>query len=141
MSYDVFISYSHENKSTADAVCAKLEQDGVRCWYAPRDVRPGEHWAEAIVKAIESVKVMVVIFTDEANVSKQVFNEISNAVSAGVIIVPFRLTEANGMTSPVLASVTVPFTWMFWAKRPTEHTSKRPVKISLIFFIWKSFVG
>ena len=94
MSYDVFISYSHENKSTADAVCAKLEQDGVRCWYAPRDVRPGEHWAEAIVRAIESVKVMVVIFTDEANVSKQVFNEISNAVSAGVIIVPFRLTAA-----------------------------------------------
>jgi len=29
MAHDVFISYSHHDKPTADAVCAKLEEDGI----------------------------------------------------------------------------------------------------------------
>ena len=94
MSYDVFISYSHYNKAVADAICAYLEHDGIRCWYAPRDIQLGDDWAASIVNAIESAKVMVVVYTDEANTSKQVLNEISNAVQAGVIIVPFKLTKA-----------------------------------------------
>ena len=93
MQYDVFISYSHKDKQTADAVCAKLEQQGIRCWYAPRDITPGADWAESIINAIETVRVMIIIFTDHSNASKQVMNEISNAVNAGVTIVPFRLTN------------------------------------------------
>ena len=93
MKYDVFISYSHKDKQTADAVCAKLEQQGIRCWYAPRDITPGADWAESIINAIETVRVMIIIFTDHSNASKQVMNEISNAVNAGVTIVPFRLTN------------------------------------------------
>ena len=93
MPYDVFISYSNHDKPTADAICARLEQDGVRCWYAPRDIRPGEIWAESIIKTIETVKVMVVVFTADSNKSPQVLKEITNAVSAGVTIVPFKLTD------------------------------------------------
>ena len=93
MQYDVFISYSHKDKQTADAVCAKLEQQGIRCWYAPRDITPGADWAESIINAIETVRVMIIIFTDHSNASKQVMNEISNAVNAGVTIVPFKLTN------------------------------------------------
>ena len=40
MAYDVFVSYSHQDKLTADAVCATLEAQGVRCWIAPRDINP-----------------------------------------------------------------------------------------------------
>ena len=93
MPYDVFISYSNHDKTTADAICAKLEQEGIRCWYAPRDIRPGEIWAESIIKTIETVKVMVVVFTEDSNKSPQVLKEITNAVSAGVTIVPFKLTN------------------------------------------------
>ena len=93
MSYDVFISYSHHDKATADAICAGLEQDGIRCWYAPRDISPGADWAESIIKAIESVKVMVLIYTEQSNMSRQVLNELSNAVSTGTIVIPFRLTD------------------------------------------------
>ena len=95
MACDVFISYSHKDKVIADAVCAKLEQDGFRCWYAPRDIRPGANWAEAIMETIETVKIMVVIFTDNTNGSQQVLNEISNAARAGVIIIPFKLTATE----------------------------------------------
>ena len=95
MAYDVFISYSHCNKAVADAICAKLEGNGTRCWYAPRDILPGDNWAEAIIRAIEAVRVMVVVFTEESNNSKQVLNEISNAVNAGVVIVPFKMTDTQ----------------------------------------------
>ena len=95
MAYDVFISYSHLNKNVADAICARLEADGVRCWYAPRDIEPGADWAESIIQTIESVKVMVVVFTDQSNSSKQVMNEIANAANANVTIMPFRLINAQ----------------------------------------------
>lgn len=93
MAHDIFISYSHTDKTIADAICAHLEGEGLRCWYAPRDIVPGADWADSIIQAIGSTKAMVLIFTNDSNVSQQVLREVSNAVSAGVPIVPFRLTE------------------------------------------------
>ena len=49
---DVFLSYSSKNKNVADAVVAEFEQHGIRCWYAPRDIVPGEEWVSAIHDAI-----------------------------------------------------------------------------------------
>ncbi|NQT71340.1 MAG: toll/interleukin-1 receptor domain-containing protein [Chloroflexi bacterium] len=37
MAHDVFISYSTNDKTVADAVCATLESQKIRCWIAPRD--------------------------------------------------------------------------------------------------------
>ena len=95
MAHDVFISYSHKDKVIADAVCAHFEQNGLRCWYAPRDIEPGEDWANSIIKAIESCKVMVLIFTESSNLSVQVLREVSNACRAGAAVIPFRLTETE----------------------------------------------
>ena len=50
MAHDVFISYSSHDKPTADAICARLESSGLRCWITPRDVLPGMEWAEAIIE-------------------------------------------------------------------------------------------
>ena len=93
MAHDVFISYSHKDKSVADAICARLEGDGVRCWYAPRDIAPGSDWAGSIIDAIASAKIMVLIFTDFSNASNQVLREVGNAVSNSLTIIPFKLTE------------------------------------------------
>lgn len=41
MDFDIFISYSSQDKPTADAACAVLEAAGIRCWIAPRDIMPG----------------------------------------------------------------------------------------------------
>jgi hypothetical protein len=41
MAHDVFISYSKNDKLTADAVGAKLEAAHIRCWIAPRDIFAG----------------------------------------------------------------------------------------------------
>lgn len=93
MAHDVFISYSHKDKNVADAICARLEGDGIRCWYAPRDIAPGSDWAASIIDAIAAAKVMVLVFTDFSNASSQVLREVGNAVSNGLTIIPFKLTE------------------------------------------------
>ena len=69
MPHDVFISYSSKDKVYADAVCARLESEGIRCWIAPRDILPGMHWGGAIVEAIESARLMVLLFSSHANAS------------------------------------------------------------------------
>lgn len=93
MAHDIFISYSNKDKITANAICAHMEQNGLRCWYAPRDIEPGADWADSIISAINTARLMVLIFTDHSNISSQVLREVSNAVSAGIPIIPFRLTD------------------------------------------------
>ena len=51
MAHHVFVSYSQHDKPVADAVVARLEQAGFRCWMAPRDVLAGTSWGDAIVNA------------------------------------------------------------------------------------------
>jgi TIR domain-containing protein len=31
----IFISHSSKDKATADAICQRLEADGIKCWIAP----------------------------------------------------------------------------------------------------------
>ena len=99
MAHDVFISYSTKNKAVADAVCARFESGGLRCWYAPRDIEPGADWAGSIIDAIGSSKVMILIFTPDSNASKQVLREVDCAVGAGVTVIPLRLTEDEPIDS------------------------------------------
>ncbi|HUS85568.1 MAG TPA: toll/interleukin-1 receptor domain-containing protein, partial [Anaerolineales bacterium] len=64
MSQDVFISYSSEDKIVADAVVAALENRGIRCWYAPRDIKAGTDWGESITDAISESALMLLIFSE-----------------------------------------------------------------------------
>jgi len=91
MHHDVFLSHSSKDKQIADAVCASLEQNGIRVWVAPRDIKPGKSWAGSIVDAIETSAVMVIIFSENSNSSKQVMREIERAVQKDVVVVPFRI--------------------------------------------------
>lgn len=91
MAHDVFVSYSSVDKPVADALCASLEREGIRVWIAPRDILPGKIWGEAIIDAISSSKLMVVVFSSNSNNSNQVLREVERAVSKGVAIIPFRI--------------------------------------------------
>ena len=93
MALDVFISYAIADKLTADAACAALEAEGIRCWIAPRDVLPGMDYAEAIIEAIEKARGMLLIFSSNANRSNQVKREVERAVHHGIPIIPFRIED------------------------------------------------
>jgi hypothetical protein len=91
MAHDVFISHSDIDKAIADAVCATLEAQGIRCWIAPRDVMPGKEWSKCIIEAIKQARIMVLVFTANANDSAQIRREVERAFSHGVTVLPFRL--------------------------------------------------
>ena len=74
---DVFLSYEHSLKSIVDRICAELENDGIRCWYAPRDVI-GDY-ATSIVSAIDEASVFVVLLNNESSRSPHVLNEVEMA--------------------------------------------------------------
>lgn len=93
MAHDVFISYAHEDKTIADAVCAKLEGNGVRCWIAPRDTPPGLPYAKAITDAIAASAALVLVFTARSNQSKHVKREVDRALHHGLPILPFRIED------------------------------------------------
>lgn len=95
MAYDVFISYSSKDKTTADAACALLESKSIRCWIAPRDITPGVDWGEAIIDGINSAKVFVLIFSAHANTSQQIKREVERAVSHGLPIIPLRIEDVR----------------------------------------------
>ncbi len=93
MAFDVFISYASKDKTVADAVCARLEAAGIRCWIAPRDIVAGTSYGEAIIDAIHAAKVMVLVFSANANASGHIPKEVERAVSNGVAILPFRIED------------------------------------------------
>ena len=95
MAHDVFISHSTGDKATADAICTILESDGLRCWVAPRDIRPGETWAGSIFNAVRNSRAMVVILSKHANTSRHVMREVELAVKNDVVIVPFRTEDVE----------------------------------------------
>src|SRR5438105_3924672 len=95
MAFDAFISYSSKDKTAADATCAVLESNGIRCWIAPRDLRAGEQYGAAIIEAIDHCRVMVLVFSSSANESTQIQREIERAVTKGVAILPVRIEEVT----------------------------------------------
>lgn len=93
--HDVFISYSSKDKPQADAICAVMEREGVRCWMAPRDILPGQDWAGSVLRAIAGAKVVVLVFSSASNASPQVRREIERAVHNEVAIIPVRIEDAT----------------------------------------------
>lgn len=91
MAHDVFLSHSHVDKVYADAICHKLEANGIRCWVAPRDIRPSEDWAEAIINAMDNARVLVLVFSASSNSSPQVRREVERAVNKGLHVLPLRI--------------------------------------------------
>jgi|GEM_PF-6487042 len=95
MPHDVFISYAKEDKRYADAACASLESEGIRCWIAPRDILPGGIWSEKIINAIQQSRVMVLIFSSHANKSDHIKREVNHAIDTGLSVITFRIENVD----------------------------------------------
>ena len=95
MTHDVFISYSSKDKPIADGICATMEQNGVRCWIAPRDIRPGADWSGSIIHAIAESRVFVLVLSHFANASPQVKREVERAVNHGIPVIPYRIEDVQ----------------------------------------------
>lgn len=90
----VFISYASQDKAAADSVCQALETTGVACWIAPRDVKPGARYADAIVQAINESNALVLVLSASAVGSDHVAREVERAASKRKLIIAFRIDSA-----------------------------------------------
>lgn len=95
MNHDVFISYSSMNITAAQAVCHELEEHGIRCWMAPRDIPVGAKYASIITHAIKECKVVVLVFSEYSALSPWVESEINLAFSNRKPIIPYKIDQSN----------------------------------------------
>ena len=93
MGQQVFISYSSADKATAEHICGALEEAGIACWIAPRNIEPGTDYPTALVEAIRSVRVLVLILTEPAAASPHILSEVGHAFNGRKRIIPFRISQ------------------------------------------------
>ena len=89
----VFISYSQADRECAFELVGQLEEQGVQCWIAPRDITPSADWAAEIMDAISAAQVMILVFSASSNQSPQVRREVERAVHRQLSILPFRIED------------------------------------------------
>jgi hypothetical protein len=94
MVHDVFISYSTKDKITADAICHVLEENKMKCWIAPRNITSGKPYAEEIIDAIKTTKIVVLVFSSNSQDSQFVNNEVNIAFSNNKPILSFKIDES-----------------------------------------------
>jgi len=74
---------------------AYLEQNGIRCFVAYRDIPRGKDWADFIPPAIENCKIMVYVHSKTANISKMITNEIALCLKYNHPILPFKIQNVD----------------------------------------------
>jgi hypothetical protein len=117
--FDVFISYAREDEPTAKAACERLEAAGMRCWVAPRDIAPSDKWAAVIVAAIKDCRLMVLIFSSNANQSEHVNREVPLAFENKIPVVVFRIEDISPLGN--LANYLTSVQWLDALTLPLEE--------------------
>jgi hypothetical protein len=90
-SHQVFVSYASSDAETARKVVSYLEDHGIPCWIAERDVPLGADFAEQVIRAIDRTKTLVVLVSEAANASPHVRRELERAVGSRSRILPLQV--------------------------------------------------
>jgi hypothetical protein len=119
-SKDVFISHSSADSKLAYAMCDYLEEKGIRCWIAPRDIPGGVKYGKSIIMGVKTCKIMVVLFNNNANDSDGVETELERAFHYKLTLIPFKLDET--IPSDSLEFSFGSFQWLDATKgNPEDH--------------------
>lgn len=122
-SYDAFISHASADTARAQEICAHLEAAGLRCWIAPRDVRPGPPFGEQIIEGLGRSRCLVLVLSGASNLSEFVHRELERAVSRGKPIYPVRIEEV--LPSPRLEIFVSAHQWVdAWTDRRDEQLDR-----------------
>ena len=93
MNHDVFITYHTHDMKAAKAICQVVEQNGIKCWMAPRDIPPGSDYSSEIENAIMSTKAIVVIFSETSASFQWLKGEITIGFEEHKPIVVYRIDQ------------------------------------------------
>jgi hypothetical protein len=78
--YSCFISYSTEDQAFADRLHADLQNKGVRCWFAPEDLKIGDRFRQRIDEAIRLHEKLLVILSEHSVRSDWVREEVESCL-------------------------------------------------------------
>jgi len=97
--YSCFISYSSKDDDFARRLHADLQQNGVRCWFAPEDLKIGDKFRTRIDESIRIYDKLMVILTEHSIGSTWVEEEVEAALekerkSRTLVLFPIRLDDA-----------------------------------------------
>jgi len=131
MTHDVFISYSMKDQKIVEGLSAYLEQNGVRCWIAFRDIPIGSDWAEYIPPAIENCRALVYVHSSSSNVSQEINKEIALCLKNHHPIIPFRIQDIDYSNAKAYHLQTI--NWIDAFPNPEKHFGELLVKIQSLF--------
>ena len=96
--YSCFISYSSKNQDFAERLHDDLQAKGVRCWFAPEDLKIGDKFRTRIDEAIHIHDKLLLVLSEHSVNSKWVEKEVETAFDKETpdhtVLFPIRLDEA-----------------------------------------------
>ena len=97
--YSCFISYSHHDETLAKRLHADLQDHGVRCCFAPHDMKIGEKIRDRINREIHVQDKLLLILSEHAISSDWVEDEVETALEKEQrqqreVLFPVRLDES-----------------------------------------------
>jgi len=108
--YSCFISYSTEDQEFADRLHADLQDKGVRCWFAPEDLKIGEHFRNRIDESIRLHDKLLIILSENSIQSPWVATEVESAFEREhrkkdkPVLFPIRLDDSVTKTEQAWAA-------------------------------------
>jgi hypothetical protein len=96
--YSCFISYSYLDRPFAERLHADLRDKGVRCWYAPEDMKIGSKIRQTIDNAIRVRDKLLVVLSEHSLASAWVEDEVEAAFEEEyrrqqTVLFPVRLDD------------------------------------------------
>src|SRR4029450_12599354 len=98
--YDsLFISYASRDQVFAERLYADLQNKGVRCWYAPEDMKIGDEFRSRIDASIHLHDRLLLILSEHSIKSRWVQKEVETAFEKEtkehrLVLFPIRLDDA-----------------------------------------------
>lgn len=89
----VFFSHSSVDREQANRLVAEFERRGIPCWISSRDIDPGEDYQRAIVDALSRASAMLLLFSTNANTSKEIAKELALASAERKPVIPARIED------------------------------------------------
>src|SRR6266566_1061347 len=97
--YSCFISYSSKDQDFAERLYADLQSKGVRCWFAPEDLKIGDKLRPRIDESIRLYDKLLIVLSEHSIASNWVAYEVERALNKepqGIpnVLFPIRVDAA-----------------------------------------------
>ncbi len=97
--YTCFISYSSKDQAFAEQLHTNLQNEGIRCWFAPEGVKISEKFKQRIDESIRQYDKLLLVLSEHSVNSQWIENEVETAFKKehqynAQALFPIKLDEA-----------------------------------------------